>query len=120
VGNEHNDPRVLAELLVKQGHTVWLDIWRLESGRTGGMFEQIAQGIKNAKVVVVFMSAEVGADSGVIFSQNHVTNIDVSEQYARSENCRMELQFATRSLRKPFLPVICGSGDTWQVFSWFV
>ncbi len=59
MGDEYNDPRVFAELLVKQGHNVWLDIWRLESGRTGGMFEQIAQGIKNAKVVVVFMSAEV-------------------------------------------------------------
>jgi hypothetical protein len=43
-----------------------------------------------------------------------VINAGCSWQYARSENCRMELQFATRSLRKPFLPVICGSGDEWQ------
>ena len=41
-------------------------------GATDGMFEQIAKGLHNSKVVIVFVSTE----------------------YARSENCKMEFQFA--------------------------
>jgi hypothetical protein len=51
-----------------------------------------AQGLKSTKVVVVC----------------------VSDEYALSENCRTEIQFAIKSLKKPVIPVIVGSGSTWQ------
>ena len=38
----------------------------------------------------------------------------VSEEYALSENCRTEIQFAMKSLKKPVVPVIVGQGDKWR------
>jgi len=91
VGSEYSDPRRVHGLLA-QKYKVWLDIERLSSGQNDGMFEQIAKGLHNSKVVVVFVSTE----------------------YARSENCKMEFQFASKSLRKPVIPVSVGEGTEWD------
>jgi len=38
----------------------------------------------------------------------------ISDEYAESPNCRMEIQFAMKSLNKPVIPVIVGTGDSWR------
>ena len=93
-GNELACPRRVAERLAARGLRVWLDIEQLESaGRDGAsIFEQIAAGLNDSKVVVAF----------------------VSSQYAKSDNCRMELQFAAKSLRKPLIAVEVGAGGGWE------
>eukprot|EP00116_Pleurobrachia_bachei_P002583 sb/3462845/ len=90
-GGEWNDPRLIKEHLSKK-FPVWLDIEQLTSGQVSGMFEQITTGLVNSKVVCVFVSAE----------------------YAKSENCKMEFQFAAKSLRKPFIPICVGENLDWQ------
>ena len=45
------------------------------------MFEQIASALSKSKVLVAF----------------------VSKDYAESENCKMEFQFAAKSLKKPIV-----------------
>lgn len=94
VGNQYADPRRVKNELRKAGYSVWLDIERLRSANaSAGMYEQLTNGLKNAKAVVPFVSSE----------------------YANSPNCRMELQFAMKSLKKPIVPVIVGDGDDWKM-----
>lgn len=57
-----------------------------------GMFEQLAGALKETKMVVAC----------------------VSDQYANSVNCRMEFQFAFRSLQRPVLPLVVGTGSEWN------
>ena len=52
----------------------------------------IAKGLSSAKLVLVF----------------------VSDEYSESDNCRMEFQFALKSLKKKVVPIIVGSGDKWN------
>ncbi|XP_048580168.1 uncharacterized protein LOC116604300 [Nematostella vectensis] len=97
IGNQYSDPRKIKEDLSKMLNLViWLDTERLQTNNQSdssmGMFEQIAKGLARAKVIIVF----------------------VSEEYAASDNCRMEFQFALKSLRKPIVPVIVGTGQKWQ------
>ena len=93
VGTEYSDPRrVKIQLEEKYGLSVWLDIERLTSGQKSGMFEQITAGLINSRCVCAFVSTE----------------------YATSENCKMELQFAVKSLRKPFIPIVVGKDMKWQ------
>ena len=37
----------------------------------------------------------------------------VSDEYSESDNCRMEFQFALKSLKKKVVPVIVGTGNNW-------
>lgn len=37
----------------------------------------------------------------------------VSDEYSESDNCRMEFQFALKSLKKKVVPIIVGTGDKW-------
>ena len=55
-------------------------------------FEQIAKGLSSAKLILVF----------------------VSDEYSQSDNCRMEFQFALKSLKKKVVPIIVGTGDKWN------
>eukprot|EP00730_Choanoeca_flexa_P001433 TRINITY_DN10632_c0_g1_i9.p1 TRINITY_DN10632_c0_g1~~TRINITY_DN10632_c0_g1_i9.p1 ORF type:complete len:719 (+),score=189.70 TRINITY_DN10632_c0_g1_i9:57-2213(+) len=91
VGTEHNDPRLIKLLLEDHGYRCWLDIEQLESGGAG-LFEELAEGLKHTKAVVLCLS----------------------DEYAMSENCRTEIQFAMKSLKKPVVPIIVGKGDTWK------
>lgn len=97
IGSPFADPRKVHSSLVKANKfSLWIDIERLRTTNQNeeslGMFEQIAEGLEKAKVVLAF----------------------VSKQYANSENCRIELQFAIKSLKKPLVPVIVGADNDWQ------
>lgn len=71
-GHELADPRALSAALIASGLTTWLDVDALGGG--SGLFEEIAAGVQAARVVLVCASAE----------------------YAASDNCRMELQYALK------------------------
>ena len=88
-GNKLADPRSIAAALRDAGLRVWLDVWRLEGGR--GLFEDIAKGLLRTRVVLAC----------------------VSDEYSQSENCRMELQYACKSLKLRIVPVVVGQGDGW-------
>lgn len=89
-GPELADPRRLAKHIAAAGLTPWLDIEVLGGG--SGLFTDIARGLKAAKVVVACVSTE----------------------YARSDNCRMELQYAVKQLKKPCVVVVVGADNEWQ------
>ncbi|XP_063687031.1 uncharacterized protein LOC134820532 isoform X1 [Bolinopsis microptera] len=90
-GSQWNDPRKIKSLLSEK-YNVWLDIEQLTSGQASGMFEQMTTGLINSKVVLAFISSE----------------------YAKSDNCKMEFQFAAKSLRKPFIPICVGEDMGWR------
>uniref|UniRef100_A0A7M5UQ35 C2H2-type domain-containing protein n=1 Tax=Clytia hemisphaerica TaxID=252671 RepID=A0A7M5UQ35_9CNID len=93
VGSEYADPRLIKKKIDGHGFTTWLDIEQLKSGDQGvGMFEQLANALKDTKMVVAF----------------------ISDEYANSVNCRMEFQFAFRTIQKPILPVVVGTGEKWK------
>ena len=93
VGNRYADPRHVKAELERAGFKVWLDIERLRSADANAdMYVQLTNALKDAKAIVPFVSTE----------------------YANSPNCRMEFQFAMKSLGKPILPVIVGEGDGWK------
>ena len=92
-GNQYTDPRLIKAELEKAGFTVWIDIERLHSANANAdMFQQLSNALKDAKVVIPF----------------------ISKEYAESVNCRMEFQFAMKSLKKPILPLIVGQGEHWK------
>lgn len=91
-GNQFNDPRLIKNKLSNAGYKTWLDIEQLKSGDQGvGLFEQLAAAVKEAKIFVPC----------------------ISDEYAASANCRMEFQFACKTLQKPIVPLIVGSGNNW-------
>nr|XP_039270005.1 uncharacterized protein LOC120344759 [Styela clava] len=94
IGNEWNDPREIADKLAQaSGAATWIDIKRLESAADGmGMFGQIASAIGDCKAAVAC----------------------VSNEYANSDNCRMELQYAGSSLQKPLIILVVGEGSEWK------
>lgn len=83
------DPRRVASFLKSKGLTVWLDVDRLQPG--GGLFEGICEGMLASKCVVAFISAS----------------------YAQSQNCKMELQFAAKTLNLKIFPCVIGSDMSW-------
>ena len=89
LGWELGDPRTIKKTLEKAGHQVWIDT---EQAGRQGLFEDIANGMKNASVVLVCISRE----------------------YASSANCMMELRFAVINLRKPVIAAIVGTSDDWM------
>ena len=92
-GTRYSDPRLIKSKISDFGYSTWIDIERLKSAYANtGLFEQIVKGLKDAKVVVAFVSSD----------------------YAASVNCRMEFQFALKSLNKKVIPVIVGTGDEWR------
>lgn len=93
VGQQFSDPRLVKQELEKAGFKVWIDIERLRSANAGaGMYEQLTNALKDAQVVIPCVSSE----------------------YANSANCRMEFQYALKSLQKPIIPLIVGEGDDWK------
>ena len=56
------------------------------------MFEDIADGLRRAKLMVAC----------------------VSDEYAKSKNCIMELRFATVSLKIPVIVAVVGTGFKWE------
>ena len=92
-GNQLSDPRFLKERISKLGYNVWLDVEQLKSADpNAGLFGQIADGLNASKVVIPC----------------------ISDEYSKSQNCRMEFQFALKSLNKPVVPIVVGQGDEWK------
>ena len=92
-GTIFSDPRLLKTKIAEHGYNVWLDVEQLQSANTkAGLFGQIAHGMKAAKLIVPC----------------------ISDQYAKSGNCIMEFQFALKSINKPVVPIVVGSGDDWR------
>ena len=91
VGHKFSDPRLIKRELEKRlGHPVWIDTERMAgSGTQQSIFEQIAASLAKAKVIVAC----------------------VSQEYADSQNCRMEFQFAARSLKKPIVALLVGDQE---------
>ncbi|CAD5126586.1 DgyrCDS14676 [Dimorphilus gyrociliatus] len=82
------DPRLLKDKLEEAGINCWMDI---EQVNRGGLFQDIAEGLKKAKIVVAC----------------------VSDEYILSKNCQMEFRFASLTLRLPIILAIVGTGKNW-------
>ncbi|XP_013415785.1 uncharacterized protein LOC106177527 isoform X2 [Lingula anatina] len=85
----YGDPREYKDFLESHGIKCWLDI---EQTGANGLFEDIAVGLQNAKLVVAC----------------------ISDQYALSANCNMEFRFAKTALNLPIVIVAVGSGLNWR------
>ncbi|CAL1544121.1 unnamed protein product, partial [Lymnaea stagnalis] len=83
------DPRKIKELLQSKGISCWLDV---EQMGQEGFFEDIAEGLRKAKVMVAC----------------------VSDEYANSKNCRMEFRFAVTTLKIPTILAVVGTGYNWE------
>lgn len=83
------DPRGLEEFLREKGVSTWLDI---KCVREGALFEEIAEALRRATLVVVC----------------------VSDEYIKSTNCMMEFRFAAGILKLPLLLCPVGTGRKWQ------
>ncbi|KAL3862611.1 hypothetical protein ACJMK2_008567, partial [Sinanodonta woodiana] len=83
------DPREIKKFLQEKGISCWLDIERVGGG---GLFEDIADGLRKAKVMVAF----------------------VSNEYVKSQNCLMEFRFGLTTLRIPVILAIVGTGYKWE------
>ncbi|XP_060069823.1 uncharacterized protein LOC132549872, partial [Ylistrum balloti] len=83
------DPRKIKNFLESKGISCWLDIERVGGG---GLFEDIAGGLRKAQVVVAC----------------------VSDEYANSTNCQMEFRFALCQLRLPIILAVVGTGYQWE------
>ncbi|XP_078679687.1 uncharacterized protein LOC144915298 isoform X2 [Branchiostoma floridae x Branchiostoma belcheri] len=83
------DPRQLKSHLEQKDVKCWMDIERVGKG---GLFEDIAEGLRHAKMVVAC----------------------VSDEYVRSKNCQMEFRFAAVTLRLPIVLAVVGTGYQWE------
>ena len=91
-GGVYSDPRKVKKDVERQlqGQKLWLDIEQLgtsnQSERNSSMFEQIAEGLAGAQVILTFISSE----------------------YSKSENCNMEFNHAVKTMKIPTVPIIVG------------
>ncbi|KAK7478154.1 hypothetical protein BaRGS_00030601 [Batillaria attramentaria] len=83
------DPRKIKQFLQDRKVPCWLDI---EQMGQEGFFEDIAEGLRKAKVMVAC----------------------VSDEYAESKNCVMEYRFAMATLRIPVILAVVGTGYQWE------
>ncbi|XP_076465791.1 uncharacterized protein LOC143297367 [Babylonia areolata] len=83
------DPRDIKDYLAGKGIDCWIDVERVG---LHGLFEDIGEGLVNAKVVLVC----------------------VSDQYAASNNCVVEFRFVAKSLKLPVVLAVVGSGSQWR------
>ncbi|XP_052759659.1 uncharacterized protein LOC128202664 [Mya arenaria] len=88
LGWEKSDPRVVKSFLENQGVSCWLDV---EQTGGVGLFHSIAEGLKDAEVMVAF----------------------VSDQYVMSKNCVMEFRYSLTTKRIPVILVVVGLGTEW-------
>jgi hypothetical protein len=58
----------------------------------GGLFEDIAEGLRDAKLMIAC----------------------VSDEYADSYNCQMEFRFAAKALNLPIIIAVYGTGHRWR------
>ncbi|XP_053405125.1 uncharacterized protein LOC123565346 [Mercenaria mercenaria] len=85
----YGDPRELKTFLEEQGIRCWIDVERVGMN---GLFDDIAEGLLSAKVVIVC----------------------VSDEYASSSTCQMEFRYAANTLKLPIIMAVVGTGDNWR------
>eukprot|EP00004_Rigifila_ramosa_P005544 TRINITY_DN1607_c0_g1_i3.p1 TRINITY_DN1607_c0_g1~~TRINITY_DN1607_c0_g1_i3.p1 ORF type:complete len:609 (+),score=122.53 TRINITY_DN1607_c0_g1_i3:372-2198(+) len=83
------DPRRLAEHLRDGGLRTFLDVWHLNGEN---LFEQLASALKKSRMVLICVSSE----------------------YADSVNCKRELEFAIRTLKRPYVVAVVGTPESAQ------
>ena len=92
-GTPFSDPRLIKSVICDSGYSCWLDIERLHSANNdAGMYEQLTKALRDSKMVLAC----------------------ISKEYANSANCRMEFQFAMKSLRKDMVPIVVGESNEWE------
>ncbi|GFS24052.1 hypothetical protein ElyMa_006993500, partial [Elysia marginata] len=84
------DPREIKLELENRGISCWLDNDQPSAGK--GLYKNIVEGIRNSKVLVAC----------------------VSNEYAASDNCMMELRFGILTMNLPTVVVIVGTGNEWK------
>ena len=85
----YGDPRAIKSFLESKGISCWLDI---DNVGTTGLFEDIAEGLKQSKIVLAC----------------------VSDEYSLSTNCQMEFRFAHVTLKMPIVLAVVGTGFKWE------
>ena len=81
------DPRSIKTYLENEGYSVWIDYEQVGGKKT--LFEDIVEGIRNAKLMIAC----------------------ISNEYSRSESCMKEFRFAS-NLKIPILMCTFGSANT--------
>ncbi|KAK3777048.1 hypothetical protein RRG08_008898 [Elysia crispata] len=84
------DPREIKQELENRGISCWLDNDQPSAGK--GLYKNIVEGIRNSKVLVAC----------------------ISDEYAVSDNCMMELRFGILTMNLPTVVVIVGTGNEWK------
>ena len=84
------DPRSLASFFAQHGIEAWLDVQELSSSTT--LFSEITKGINKCSLVVACLS----------------------DEYANSQNCKLEFRFAHTSLKVPIIKAVVGIGNEWR------
>jgi hypothetical protein len=84
------DPRSLVDFFKTNNITAWIDVD--EASNAPGLFGEITKGLNECKLVVACLSND----------------------YVKSQNCKLEFRFAHCSLKKPIIKAIVGLGDEWR------
>ncbi len=71
---------------------LWAGVKICSFALQGGLFEDIAEGLRHAELMIAC----------------------VSDEYAKSKNCLMELRFAIVSLKIPVVVAVVGTGFKWE------
>lgn len=88
------DPRSIKSYLESKGYSTWLDIDQVGAGGKATLFEDIVEGIRNAKAIIAC----------------------ISNEYSQSESCMKEFRFSI-NLKKPIIMCVFGShkaNATWR------
>ncbi|XP_053405100.1 uncharacterized protein LOC123566493 [Mercenaria mercenaria] len=85
----YGDPRDIKQNLEKHGIKCWIDVERVGQN---GLFDDIAEGLLSARLVIVC----------------------VSDEYANSSTCRMEFRYAANTLKLPIILAVVGTGNNWR------
>ncbi|KAL5004316.1 hypothetical protein ScPMuIL_017772 [Solemya velum] len=83
------DPRQIKEYLEQRGIECWIDVERVGMN---GLFEDIAEGLLNAKMLIAC----------------------VSDEYASSPTCQLEFRYAANTLKLPIILAVVGTGNNWR------
>ncbi|XP_050400370.2 uncharacterized protein LOC126817438 [Patella vulgata] len=83
------DPRDIKVYLEKNNIKCWIDV---ERAGNNGLFDDIAEGLINADVMVAC----------------------VSDEYSKSSNCQFEFRYAVNTLKLPIVLAIVGTGNKWR------
>jgi len=84
------DPREIKDFLGQNGLDCWLDVE--QTGNNASLFEDIAEGLRHAQVVLAC----------------------VSDEYSQSRACMQEFRFSTGILKIPMILCPVGRGNNWQ------